>query len=104
MSVESLAQQVAYVDVLSETDSFGLIAQALETGWSPEIVKRLLDRSADQLVHVELDRVSPLAVPVMVVIGRETTPQGSVDDELLLEAESLAGAAMRVDGPLEGEG
>ncbi|MEC7623379.1 MAG: DNA ligase-associated DEXH box helicase, partial [Pseudomonadota bacterium] len=65
---------------------------------------RLLDRSADQLVHVELDRVSPLAVPVMVVIGRETTPQGSVDDELLLEAESLAGAAMRVDGPLEGEG
>ena len=57
----------------------------------------LLDRSAEQLVHVELDRVSPLAVPVMVMIGREATPQGSVDDELLLEAESLAGAAMRVD-------
>ena len=57
----------------------------------------LLDRSAEQLVHVELDRVSPLAVPVMVVIGREATPQGSVDDELLLEAESLAGAAMRVE-------
>ena len=60
----------------------------------------LLDRSAEQLVHVELDRVSPLAVPVMVMIGREATPQGSVDDELLLEAESLAGAAMRVDDPL----
>ena len=59
----------------------------------------LLDRSAEQLVHVELDRVSPLAVPVMVMIGREATPQGSVDDELLLEAESLAGAAMRVDEP-----
>jgi ATP-dependent Lhr-like helicase len=57
----------------------------------------LLDRSADQLVHIELDRVSPLAVPVMVMIGREATPQGSVDDELLLEAESLAGAAMRVE-------
>ena len=57
----------------------------------------LLDRSAEQLVHVELDRVSPLAVPVMVVIGREATPQGAVDDELLLEAESLAGAAMRVE-------
>lgn len=56
----------------------------------------LLDRSAEQLVHVELDRVSPLAVPVMVMIGREATPQGSVDDELLLEAESLAGTAMRV--------
>lgn len=57
----------------------------------------LLDRSAEQLVHVELDRVSPLAVPVMVMIGREATPQGLVDDELLLEAESLAGTAMRVE-------
>ncbi|MEW4449625.1 ligase-associated DNA damage response DEXH box helicase [Qipengyuania sp. JC766] len=55
----------------------------------------LLDRSADQLIHVELDRVSPLAVPVMVMIGRESVPQGAVDDELLLEAESLADAAMR---------
>ena len=59
----------------------------------------LLDTAAERLVHVELDRVSPLAVPVMVMIGREATPQGAVDDELLLEAESLAGAAMRVDGP-----
>ena len=41
----------------------------------------------------------PMAVPVMVMIGREATPQGSVDDELLLEAESLAGAAMRVEEP-----
>ena len=56
----------------------------------------LLDRSARQLVHVELDRVSPLAVPVMVMIGREATPQGSVDDELLLEAEDLASTAMRI--------
>ncbi len=57
----------------------------------------LLDRSEEQLVHVQLDRVSPLAVPVMVMIGREATPQGAVDDELLLEAESLAGAAMRME-------
>ena len=49
----------------------------------------LLDRAGEQMVHVELDRVSPLAVPVMVMIGREATPQGAVDDELLLEAESL---------------
>ena len=58
----------------------------------------LLDRASEQLVHVELDRVSPLAVPVMVMIGREATPQGAVDDELLFEAESLAGEAMRVEG------
>ena len=59
----------------------------------------LLDTAARDLVHVELDRVTPLAVPVMVMIGREATPQGSADDELLLEAESLAAAAMRVEQP-----
>jgi ATP-dependent Lhr-like helicase len=57
----------------------------------------LLDSAAERLTHVELDRVSPLAVPVMVMIGRESLPQGAVDDELLLEAETLAGAAMRVE-------
>ena len=58
----------------------------------------LLDIAAEQLNHVKLDRVSPLAVPVMVLIGKENLPQGSVDDALLLEAESLAGEAMRVEG------
>lgn len=59
----------------------------------------MLDRAAEQLVHVELDRVSPLAVPIMVLIGRENIPQGAVDDELLVEAESLAAQAMRPDLP-----
>ena len=57
----------------------------------------LLERAADELRHVQLDRVSPLAVPVLVMIGRESVPQGMADDELLLEAEGLAGAAMRID-------
>lgn len=57
----------------------------------------LLDRAGDQMVHVRLDRVSPMAVPIMVMIGRESVPQGAVDDDLLLEAESLADAAMRAD-------
>jgi ATP-dependent Lhr-like helicase len=57
----------------------------------------LLDSAAERLVHVQLDRVSPLAVPVLVMIGRESVPQGAVDDELLLEAETLAGAAMRIE-------
>ncbi|MXP15081.1 ligase-associated DNA damage response DEXH box helicase [Altererythrobacter confluentis] len=64
----------------------------------------LLDRAAGELVHVELDRVSPMAVPVMVMMGRENVPQGAVDDDLLLEAESLAHAAMRLDAPMEREG
>ncbi len=57
----------------------------------------LLERAERQLVHVTLDRVSPLAVPVMTMIGREAVPQGAVDDELLLEAEGLAAEAMRID-------
>jgi ATP-dependent helicase Lhr and Lhr-like helicase len=65
----------------------------------------VLDTAAERLVHVKLDRVSPLAVPVMVMIGRESLPQGAADEELLLEAETLAGAAMRSDAgkPVEGD-
>lgn len=54
----------------------------------------LLDRAEDIMLHVKLDRVSPMAVPLMVMIGRESVAQGSVDDALLVEAESLAGIAM----------
>ncbi|KPP94157.1 ligase-associated DNA damage response DEXH box helicase [Erythrobacter sp. HL-111] len=61
----------------------------------------LLERSERELVHVELDRVSPLAVPVMTMIGREAVPQGAVDDELLIEAEALVAEAMRI-APGEG--
>ena len=57
----------------------------------------LLDRAQGTMVHVTLDRVSPMAVPVLVIIGRERTATGTVDDSLLIEAESLAEMAMRVD-------
>ncbi|HEY8604299.1 ligase-associated DNA damage response DEXH box helicase [Tsuneonella suprasediminis] len=59
----------------------------------------LLDRAARELDHVTLDRVSPLAVPVMTMIGRESLPQGAIDEELLLEAETLAATAMRTEWP-----
>lgn len=54
----------------------------------------LIARAADKIVHVELDHVSPMAVPVLVMIGRESVAQGSADDALLIAAESLAGLAM----------
>lgn len=54
----------------------------------------LLDRAAETMLHITLERVSPMAVPLMVMIGRESVAQGSVDDALLVEAESLAGIAM----------
>ncbi len=37
---------------------------------------RLVDRAAATMVHVEASRVTPLAVPLMVVIGREASPTG----------------------------
>ncbi len=55
----------------------------------------LLDRAAAQLVHVVLNRVSPMAVPLMVMIGRESLPLGAADEDLLIEAESLGAMAMR---------
>jgi len=59
----------------------------------------LLERAARQLVHVELHRVSPLAVPVLVMIGRESLPLGAADEDLLIEAESLGAMAMQPDPP-----
>ncbi len=57
----------------------------------------LLGRAADTMVHVDLPRVTPLAVPVLTLIGREKVATGSADDALLIEAEALAAEAMRVD-------
>ena len=51
-------------------------------------IKRLgemLSRIKGRIVHKALDRVSPLAVPVMLEIGRESV-YGEAADELLAEA------------------
>ncbi|MGH6614719.1 ligase-associated DNA damage response DEXH box helicase [Sphingomonas sp.] len=57
----------------------------------------LLDRAAETMVHVDLPRLSPLAVPVLTLIGRERVATGLADDALLVEAEVLAAEAMRLD-------
>jgi ATP-dependent Lhr-like helicase len=57
----------------------------------------VLDRAAREVDHVRLDRISPLSVPVLSMIGRESLPAGTADDMLLEEAETLAAAAMRPD-------
>jgi ATP-dependent helicase Lhr and Lhr-like helicase len=60
-------------------------------------IKRLSDmltRIQGHITHKELDRVSPLAVPVMLEIGREAV-YGEASDELLAEtAEELVREAM----------
>ncbi len=57
----------------------------------------LIDRAQGTMIHKTLPRVSPMAVPVLVLIGREHVAQGTVDDALLIEAEELAIEAMRED-------
>ena len=55
----------------------------------------LLVRAAGSLVHARLDRVSPLAVPVLSMIGREGVAQEATDEALLAEAAVLAREAMQ---------
>lgn len=57
----------------------------------------LLDRAAETMIHKRLDRVSPLAVPVLVLIGRESVAGPDTDDAILIEAEALAMEAMHKD-------
>ncbi|KEQ03012.1 helicase [Pseudorhizobium pelagicum] len=54
----------------------------------------MLARIKGHITHRDLDRVSPLAVPIMLEIGRETVP-GEAQDALLAEAaEELIAEAM----------
>lgn len=57
----------------------------------------LMGRAVDSMIHVELERVSPLAVPVLVMIGHEHVARGATDDKLLIEAESLINEAMKIE-------
>jgi ATP-dependent helicase Lhr and Lhr-like helicase len=54
----------------------------------------LLDRASGTMIHKHLSHVSPLAVPVLILIGREHIAGGEAEDTLLIEAESLAAEAM----------
>jgi ATP-dependent Lhr-like helicase len=58
---------------------------------------RLVDRAAATMLHVQADRITPMAVPLMVIVGREALPAGAdADETLLMQAEQLAEAAMHL--------
>ncbi|MCC2977516.1 ligase-associated DNA damage response DEXH box helicase [Sphingomonas sp. PL-96] len=79
-----LLLQAAWEDARARMTDVGRLATLLETAQA-------------RMLHVTLERISPLAVPVMVLIGREQVPQGSAEDALLTEAEEMAAEAMRLD-------
>ena len=53
----------------------------------------MLGRVAGRVRHKRLSRVSPLAVPVLLDIGRETVRTGGSEDDLLAETEALVAEA-----------
>jgi ATP-dependent Lhr-like helicase len=57
----------------------------------------LVDRASATMLHVEVERITPMAVPLMVIVGREALPPGmEADETLLMQAEALAEAAMQL--------
>jgi len=46
----------------------------------------MLARIRGRIIHQRLDRISPLAVPVMLEIGKEPVARGDADDHVLREA------------------
>ena len=59
---------------------------------------RLIERAAPALVHKQLKRISPLALPVMMIIGQENVATEDTNDALLEEAEAALIAAAMGDG------
>jgi ATP-dependent Lhr-like helicase len=54
----------------------------------------MLSRIQGRIVHKSLDRVSPLAVPVMLEIGRESVYGEAFEDVMAEAAEDLIKEAM----------
>jgi len=60
----------------------------------------MLKRAKGRIVHMALSRVSPLAVPVMLEIGRENVRSDADEEALLEEAEAIiAEATAEADPP-----
>ena len=77
--------------------------------WSPSIDRLLIvgsfgiwhgsDKGAQKVALPKDDtgRITPMAVPLMVIVGREALPPGAeADASLLIQAQELADEAMRV--------
>jgi ATP-dependent Lhr-like helicase len=85
-------------DVLRSHEPDHILLQATRTDASAGLldVSRLaemLSRVRGRIVHKHLDQISPLAVPVMLEIGKESV-NGGANETLLMEAADLVEEAM----------
>jgi ATP-dependent Lhr-like helicase len=62
-------------------------------------VAGMLARAKGRIVHMALSRVSPLAVPVMLEIGRENVRSTDDEEALLEEAEAIIAEAVAETDP-----
>jgi ATP-dependent Lhr-like helicase len=56
-------------------------------------VAGMLARIKGRVVHMVLSRVSPLAVPILLEIGRENVRAGETEEAMLAEAEAIIAEA-----------
>ena len=56
-------------------------------------IAAMLQRVKGRIVHMVLSRVSPLAVPVLLEIGRESVRSGDAEEAMLAEAEAIIAEA-----------
>jgi len=88
-------------DVLREHEPDHILMQATREDAASGLldirrVGDMLARIKGHIVHRDLDRVSPLAVPIMLEIGKESVP-GEANETLLAEAaENIIDEAMHV--------
>ena len=85
-------------DVLRSHEPDHILLQATRADAASGLldVRRLADmlsRIRGRIMHKDLDRISPLAVPIMLEVGRERV-DGEAGDSLLSEAEDLIEEAM----------
>ena len=77
-----------------------LRATRQDAAWQLADLKRLgdlLKRAKGRIVYRRLDRISPLAVPVLLEIGKERVLDGTAEDELLdIAAQELIDEATRL--------
>ena len=86
-----------------EPDHILLRATRQDAAWQLADLKRLGDllrRAKGRIEYRRLDRISPLAVPVLLEIGKERVLDGTAEDELLdIAAQELIDEATRLRIP-----
>ncbi|MGD9809779.1 MAG: ligase-associated DNA damage response DEXH box helicase [Sphingobium sp.] len=88
-------------DVLQRHEPDHVLMRAAWADASSKLVEvgrlaRLLERARATMLHVDLPHVSPLSVPSLVMIGRESVAGGAAEETLIAELEAL------INEPAEG--